>query len=127
MSADEVAVPMGNGWARSGACEPERCQGRCCTFVALFFERTPEHEQLLAGYHARGLPMQIATGDRGEHVNVRIEHRCQHLTDEGRCAIYEDRPQVCRDFPRHPADLITIEEHCGFRFEPAAAPLAIGG
>lgn len=24
--------------------------------------------------------------------------RCPHLTQENRCAIYEDRPQICRDY-----------------------------
>ena len=30
------------------------------------------------------------------HVNV--ESRCRFLGEEGRCAIYEYRPNVCRDF-----------------------------
>jgi Fe-S-cluster containining protein len=29
---------------------------------------------------------------------VRIEHRCQHLQDDGRCAIYASRPAICREF-----------------------------
>jgi uncharacterized protein len=26
-----------------------------------------------------------------------VNNRCHHLLTDGRCAIYEDRPQVCRD------------------------------
>lgn len=29
---------------------------------------------------------------------VKVNHPCQHLTDKGKCDIYADRPQVCRDF-----------------------------
>lgn len=29
---------------------------------------------------------------------VRFFHRCQHLLDDGRCNIYDKRPQMCRDF-----------------------------
>jgi Fe-S-cluster containining protein len=29
---------------------------------------------------------------------VRIYHRCRMLLDDGRCGIYETRPQICRDF-----------------------------
>jgi len=29
---------------------------------------------------------------------VKIFHRCDQLEDNGRCAIYENRPQICRNF-----------------------------
>lgn len=29
---------------------------------------------------------------------VKIRHRCQHLTADHRCAIYNDRPAICRNF-----------------------------
>ena len=29
---------------------------------------------------------------------VKIKHRCNQLTDNGRCQIYDKRPQICRDF-----------------------------
>jgi Fe-S-cluster containining protein len=33
--------------------------------------------------------------DSGE---VKIKHRCEKLTDDGLCSIYDARPQICRDF-----------------------------
>lgn len=40
----------------------------------------------------------IARGtDMGAGV-VKIRHRCAQLTDAGRCAIYADRPAICRNF-----------------------------
>lgn len=32
------------------------------------------------------------------NTTVRVLHRCQHLTDAGRCDMYADRPKACRDF-----------------------------
>jgi Fe-S-cluster containining protein len=29
---------------------------------------------------------------------VKIWHRCQHLTDQGLCDIYDRRPKICREF-----------------------------
>ena len=29
---------------------------------------------------------------------VKIKHRCNQLSDNGRCQIYETRPQICRNF-----------------------------
>jgi len=29
---------------------------------------------------------------------VKILHRCSQLLDNGKCAIYEHRPKICRDF-----------------------------
>ncbi len=29
---------------------------------------------------------------------VRIQHRCQHLTPNNLCAIYADRPAICRAY-----------------------------
>ena len=29
---------------------------------------------------------------------VKIFHRCAQLLDNGKCAIYEHRPKICRDF-----------------------------
>lgn len=33
--------------------------------------------------------------DNGE---VKIKHRCEQLTDDGLCGIYDARPKICRDF-----------------------------
>ena len=40
------------------------------------------------------------------------------ILDEERCAkctIYDTRPPICRDFPRHPKDLMEID-NCGYYF-----------
>jgi len=40
-------------------------------------------------------------------------YHCPKLTSENRCSDYENRPQICRDFPDNP--LAVLPEKCGFR------------
>lgn len=39
-------------------------------------------------------------------------YHCQKLTDDNRCSDYENRPQICRDFPDNPLDI--LPDKCGF-------------
>lgn len=39
-------------------------------------------------------------------------YHCPKLTAENRCSEYENRPQICRDFPDNPLDI--LPEKCGF-------------
>lgn len=79
----------------------------CCTDFELepvqliFPERTGDDWQEFITAHG------ISTAKFGELIKgaldmgngkVRLYHRCQQLQDDGRCAIYETRPQICRDF-----------------------------
>jgi hypothetical protein len=34
----------------------------------------------------------------GCNLCCRVPTRCRHLTAEGLCAIYDERPQFCRDY-----------------------------
>lgn len=40
-------------------------------------------------------------------------YHCPKLTDENRCSDYENRPQICRDFPDNP--LAVLPDRCGYR------------
>lgn len=45
---------------------------------------------------------------------------CQELQADGRCGIYNDRPQVCQDWPAAPWELAALEEAealCGYSFK----------
>ena len=83
--------------------------GHCCEdFVIdpahlLFPERMNEIGQAFVRTHgidyvALGTLRQGAVVEPGTPGHVRIKHRCQWLTDENLCSIYEQRPQICRDF-----------------------------
>jgi Fe-S-cluster containining protein len=71
--------------------------GLCCGYVAVEIESpntvSGATEILWYLYHQN---ISIYTDD-GEWM-VQFETRCQHLMDDHRCAIYEQRPQICRDF-----------------------------
>ena len=40
-------------------------------------------------------------------------YHCPKLTSENRCSDYENRPQICRDFPDNPLAVLPVK--CGFR------------
>jgi Fe-S-cluster containining protein len=39
-------------------------------------------------------------------------YHCPHITEDNLCSIYEDRPQICSDFPNNP--LAILPPNCGF-------------
>lgn len=43
--------------------------------------------------------------------NIYFYH-CPHVTDDNLCSMYEDRPQICKDFPNNP--LAILPPQCGF-------------
>ena len=69
------------------------CKGACCESYQLKFGRAnlvnpdPDLERFLS---MRPFPE--------EGFTLRIETVCANLTTEGLCRIYDDRPQVCRNF-----------------------------
>lgn len=67
----------------------------------IFLDRmTPEGREFL---DARGVlkvsmkSIRENATDLGEG-KIKIRHRCQQLGDDGKCAIYEHRPVICRQF-----------------------------
>ncbi|MGI9303894.1 MAG: YkgJ family cysteine cluster protein [Gammaproteobacteria bacterium] len=69
---------------------------KCCTYI------TQEVDTPRSKYDFEHLLWQVS------HENVKaykddegwyllVESRCTHLQPDGRCGIYENRPQICRD------------------------------
>jgi len=101
------------GYLRVGRCK--RC-GRCC-----------RGHRAIRGHNLKVLrDTAIILGNDPEIVDELLYQLkdasldCKHLrwkVKNGRriavCAIYDRRPQYCRDYPAEPADLI---EGCGYRF-----------
>lgn len=90
-------------WTRHGECND--C-GHCCQT----FGRQPLVRDLStvgdpAFYETRGFTPQLVDGEARHVLWVDWLTPCpQHV--ESRCAIYDTRPQTCRDFPAHPRDVV---------------------
>ena len=79
---------------RVGECN--QC-GKCCD------PPTPERIEAYRGWdymvqHPEGCPF-------GMRVNGKIG-----------CGNYDNRPQMCKDFPQHPLDIVVLPE-CGYSFK----------
>ena len=83
------------------------CRGACCEFVVI--ERLLQLDHQWWAYHSSGI---LSNGDVG------IEARCHHLTEEGRCRVYEKRPLSCQEISIGDPDCI---EAIRFRRKPLEA------
>ena len=71
---------------------------QCCTYVALEID-TPttakEYDYVVWYLVHRGVSLFV---DWEDDWYLKFETRCNHLTDQGLCGIYDDRPIICREF-----------------------------
>ncbi len=69
----------------------DECGGKCCQGILL--PMTSDHSvNRWLELHGKGHTLI------GQEF-VYIDARCEMLGEDGRCTGYEDRPQVCRDYP----------------------------
>jgi putative zinc- or iron-chelating protein len=99
--------------------------GRCCTYVAVGINAptTPRYatDILWYLYHEAVSVFRDADGEWA----VLFETRCRNLQDDLRCAVYAERPHICRAFDntgcevnapggmqvfRHPAEFLSYLE-----------------
>ncbi len=87
--------------------ECTRC-GDCCRHFALLWpggQVTPDDEKWVA---LHGLEIRLGV----EHNPlIIIPMPCSALTSENQCAIYDERPDVCRGWPYDQDDLL-LEPRC---------------
>jgi Fe-S-cluster containining protein len=69
----------------------QACGGECCKYVNIPINMVLIED--MAWMKARGHIIQ-----NGEETIWRIPSRCQYLTDNGLCSIYDARPQTCVDY-----------------------------
>jgi len=65
----------------------EDCAGKCCKCLIVWPANEPstvEFYETTRGVCADGFAL--------------VNSRCQHLTEDNQCGIYEARPEVCRKF-----------------------------
>ena len=71
--------------------------GLCCGYVAIEIEppNTVSHATQILWYLYH---QQVSIYFDGGEWMVQFETRCQHVLDDNRCAIYETRPMICREY-----------------------------
>lgn len=71
------------------------CTAKCCQYFALPIESpaTAKDFDYLRWYLIHG---RVSLFVDGETWYLMVHNVCDHLQDDHRCGIYEDRPQICR-------------------------------
>lgn len=68
-------------------------------------------------------PEYIKMLEENKEDNVYFYH-CPKLTEDKRCSDYENRPQICRDFPDNPLSI--LPKSCGYKqWKDEIEPLAL--
>ena len=77
------------------------------------FQRT--NADFIESLELRGIPL-VRHSIGSEYVDLmKLPVKCKHLADDGMCSIYEQRPDICREFPATPLDLEGLER-CTYYF-----------
>jgi len=81
---------------REGHGDCTTCDGKCCKYITIEIERPTRKadvDEIRWFLAHENIEVFIEDGE----WYVQVNNRCKHLTADNRCAIYEDRYQVCRD------------------------------
>ena len=75
----------------------EHCTAKCCRYFALPIDtpETREDYDFIRWYLMHGRASVFVEDDTWY---LTIHADCQHLQDDNRCGIYDERPQICRDY-----------------------------
>ena len=119
-------------WRRVGECPPERCRGRCCEHIGVWYDDTPDNRAFIDSLRVRGVKVKEAGGK----LLVDIDQRCHWLRPDKLCGLHPDvipvgshlpqRPSFCWDWPQEPSQLIN-DLNCGFSFIEEEEPVATRG
>jgi uncharacterized protein len=75
----------------------EHCTAKCCRYIALPIDSPDDPTQY--DYMRWFLLHRGATVfTEGDSWFLLVYSDCEHLQPDGRCGIYETRPQICRDY-----------------------------
>ena len=79
----------------------DACDGKCCTYVAVELDTprsTADFGDLVYYLHHHGVKVCVVTnGDKRRTWYLQFDGACRHLSPDGRCLIYEHRPELCRE------------------------------
>ncbi len=92
-------LPLPGMDLRCAACP----QAKCCRQISVEIDKPTEEddfEDLLWFVAHQGVTIFVDEGD----WYVSVQTSCSHLEASGLCGIYEDRPQICRDYSSESCD-----------------------
>jgi Fe-S-cluster containining protein len=72
--------------------ECEQC-GHCCEFLSVPLAYVMPNDKLAFWLETRGIPFQTI----GNHLWLKIDIPCPHLSPGGWCTIYDKRPRMCEE------------------------------
>ena len=73
------------------------CTAKCCRYFALPLEKPTTWSDFdFIRWYLMHTPASLFT--EGESWYLIVHNECQNLLGDHRCAIYETRPQICRDY-----------------------------
>ena len=75
----------------------DHCTAKCCQYFALPID-TPENREDFDFIRWYLLHEGATVFTEDETWYLLVHSRCKHLRDDNRCGIYEERPQICRDY-----------------------------
>lgn len=103
-----------------------KCKGECCTWVPLSIKFIKEHENKIQrkilcfephkDRHTVVYPIVEFANHNGIERAVDVtKQKCIFLDNNNRCAVYNDRPEICRLFgtTHQPDNTLTCHYHLG--------------
>ena len=87
-----------------------QCMARCCRYITVQIPAPKDKRDLeeLSWFLAHR-DISVYVESRRWHLVVRTP--CKYLTDENLCAVYSERPEVCRDYSTEHCEYPTRPEH----------------
>lgn len=108
-----------------------KCTGSCCKLASSEFSYEELKQKATAGdefatqFTSVFIPYKDAEkvneifSEYIEYVREKLDddeeiyfYHCPHITEENLCSRYEERPQICKDFPNNPLSI--LPKQCGF-------------
>ncbi len=114
----------------------QQCQSRCCRYITVCIlppTNRDDHEFILWQVGHEGV--EICVNKDGDWF-VRMATPCSYLTEESLCAIYDERPTICREYgeaipcDEYPTDISAVrvwrsrEEYLAYMVEVGMARAA---
>lgn len=91
----------------------QECGARCCKFISISIEEFPEN---MDGNPERYFTLHenVKVVETRYGKEIVISSRCKALSDDNTCSIYDDRPDMCRNFNEENIHLYCVPRGCKY-------------